>query len=362
MNSNQLEKKSNFDKGFDRIHAFKTQVLKKELPEAQFRKTSIFGSPEKEVRTFNGIISSFNLTKDTIYEFDGSKLFLHFTSLLALSQILSSGFLRMSDFNCLTDKSEMIFSANNLWGELNQNQIVKTKSKLFCLSACESNSKTIKDGFMWKNYAQNGKGCAIEYKFTQPEIYNMNFGKIQYGKRQLKPLKEIKRLADKFAIENNGFMAKDLPFLLSRLHSLHKDIKYKNEKEVRLLYFNDGFVGRNSHLNEYQDFYKDGSIRNFIKLYLAGSNEHFPKEKLTDEQVLSHSPQIEIKRIIIGPEIQESSETAYQLDYFRKEFGMDFSIWHYNKNGHLYECQICIEENKRAIQYIHEEKRPVQNT
>jgi hypothetical protein len=323
--------------GFDKIHLFEKMVLKKVFSSTRLKQSTIFGSPDIEPRSFDGHLSTNNLFSSTNYEYTGDGLFVHFTTLSALSLIIKNGFLRMSEFNCLSDKTELLF-ASEIFGVdfiRHINNLEEERSNMFCLSACKSTADTMNNQYMWDNYASHGRGCAIEYKFSQMDIFNMFLGEIQYGKRKLGSLMKIKTLAETFQNEFN-FTVSKLPLFLLKVLAFHKDIKFKQENEVRLMFHRDGSIGNNSpHISEYRDFYTDNSVRNFIKLHLLGSNPHLPHPQLDEETVLRLSPQIEISRIIIGPNNHDLLETIHQLSILRKQNNLNFEIWNRNTKGDL---------------------------
>ena len=319
------------DKAWQTIKDYEKKVIKPVFPNATLKQSGMFCDPERPVLNFSAHLSSRELFQGTIYEYDGDGLFLHFTSLPLLSTILKSGFLRMSDFNCLTDKSEIKFASQHFKTSQTQEAIKSEKEKMFCLSACESKDEVLKNPYMWKHYAYHGSGCSIEYKFTSPCITNMSLGRIQYGKRNLKPLKDIYALMHNFAKSNNGFKIIDPIKFLTPVFGYHKDIKFQNEKEVRLFYYQDGSIFNNKpHPNQYSDFYKGDQVRNFVKIYLNGKNKYVPYLGLDDETALSVSPQIEITKVILGPKVRNMYKVVQLIVNFRKDHDQDFEIWKIN--------------------------------
>lgn len=313
------------------IAEYKTKVIKPLFPNAQFAESRLFCNPDRPVSGFNGFLSTSDLFKNSIYECPGDGLFLHFTSFPVLSTILKTGFIRMSDFNCLSDKLEINFASKNINLSSKQEDNKFGKHKMFCLSACDSKHEVITDPYMWEKYADNGAGCSIEYKFTSPEIYKMSFGRILYGKRDLKPLKDIKRLMENFSLENNGFKVNSFESFLTRIFAFHKDIKYKKENEVRLFHFQDGGMSSNArHINQYPDFYKNNEVREFIRIYLSGKNKHVPCKGLDDETALGISPQIEITRVIIGPNVKNILDVRELIIKLRDQEKQNFEIWSIN--------------------------------
>jgi hypothetical protein len=331
-----------FENAYNKINLFQKDVLNKIFPKAHFKETCLFGKPDKRLKEFQGFISTERLFQCTNYDFEkDNKLFIHFTSLSTLSQILNSGFLRMSEFNCLQDKTELVF-ASEVLSALSNNErekIEKERSKLFCLSACKSNSETLQNKFMWHHYSTRETGCVIEYKFTQLDIHNMIFGQVRYGKYSLKELKSLKELAQTFQ-KKYDFTVKEFPLFLLKISAFHKQIQYKKEQEVRLLLYNDGSIGTNAgHINQYKDFYKDNHVRNFIKLPIKGKNPYFNHPDFDIYTVLKHSPQIEITRIIIGSKNTNLIETIEYLNHLQEHNNIHFEIWHKNQHDVIYKIE-----------------------
>jgi hypothetical protein len=313
------------DKTFELIAAYNKEVLHKCFPFAKFKEAGSMTSNNIPPQTFNAVISNEGLFENTDYKFNPDTHFIHFTSLPVLSQILKSGFLRMSDFNCLSDKSELHFASNIFSGGQNK-KIEEAKSNIFCLSACLSSPEILNDQHMWSQYASNGIGCAIEYKFVTANIHNMVFGKILYGKQSLKSLRKQKKLDEQFKNKYN-FEVTDLPMLLLKVSAFHKKIKYKNEQEVRLLFYNESNYPKHFiHRTHYQDFYSDQQVRNFIKLYIKGKNAKNPESHNDYEKNLKYEPEVEISRVIIGPNNPKPFEVAQLLHQFKIEQGFNFEI------------------------------------
>lgn len=318
------------NKTYDLIDAYKKEVLHKFFPSAEFSSTFTISKPDDFARTFDAVISNKGLFENTKYNFNPDNHFIHFTSLPALSQILQSGFLRMSDFNCLSDKSELQFASSRLSESENKN-IEIAKSNIFCLSACLSSSEILNNQHMWNDYANDGMGCAIEYKFTSTKIHNMIFGKVLYGKEKLKDLRKLKKLDVQFK-NKYDFEVTDLPMLLLKVSAFHKKIKFKNEHEVRLLFYNETHYPKHFiHRNRYEDFYSDQQVRNFIKLYIKGKNPTLSLSHPEYEKELMYEPEIEISKVIIGPNNPKPFEVAKLLHQFKNEQGYNFEICFFRK-------------------------------
>lgn len=322
------------DKSRELIDIFKKDVLHPLFPFAKFSLTSTTSSNNLPPRSFNALISMNEIFEKTKYEFNPDTPFIHFTSLPALGQILQSGFLRMSDFNCLSDKSELLFGSK-VFSDCENEKIKEAKANIFSLSACLSHQETLNNQHMWNQYARQGMGCAIEYKFVSTNIHNMVFGKILYGKRDLKNLRKLKKLNEKFKKEHD-FEVADLPMLLLKVSAFHKQCKFKSEKEVRLLFYNETtepnyFI----HRNHYTDFYSDQQVRNFIKLYIKGKNPYLPASHPKYENDLIYEPEIEISRVIIGPNCSDILNTTEHIKKIQTTQNINFDFWYKNQIGEL---------------------------
>jgi hypothetical protein len=312
------------------INTYETKILQAFFPFAKFKSTEFTTSNDLRATNFKALISSEGLFENTNYKFNPNTQFIHFTSLPSLSQILQSGFLRMSDFNCLSDKSELHF-ASSIFSNCENKKVKEAKSNIFCLSACLSSSEILNSQHMWNDYANDGMGCAIEYKFTSTKIHNMIFGKVLYGKEKLKDLRKLKKLSDKFEMEHN-LKVTDLPMLLLKVSAFHKKVKFQSENEVRLLFLNDGFFSNEFiHRNHYEDLYKDQQVRNFIRLPIAGKNTYVSEDTINLEKELGFSPQIEISRVIIGPNNPEPLEVAKLLKQLKEKLEYNFEICFFHK-------------------------------
>lgn len=329
MSSDSLD--DNTNNALDKANQYEREVLKKVFPHAHFSQSSVFGSPTREIKTFEGHISTGQLFKDTPYEFNGKNDLLHFTSLNSLTQILRNGYFRMSDFNCLDDDEELNYSLKKLKNlKINYDQIDEIKENLFCFSACEANDKTILNHFMWEVYADKGNGCAIEYKLTKNDPYQFLNGVVRYGENEFSEVNKVLELSEKFKEENNGFHAQDLPRLLTNILIFHKSKSYDIEDEVRLVYHLDGSLAKsadNPHI--YRDLYKDQKVRRFLKLFLRGKHPFIPNDNIDIDRILDIYPQIEINRIILGAKIKNDRifDLLTLINELKNENDYEFEIW-----------------------------------
>jgi hypothetical protein len=95
---------------------------------------------------------------------------------------------------------------------------------------------------------------------------------------------------------------------------------------------NDGFFSKEFiHRNHYEDLYKDQQVRNFIRLPIARKNTSVYEDTINLEKELGFSPQIEISRVIIGPNNPKPFEVAKLLHQFKKEKEYNFEICFFHK-------------------------------
>lgn len=131
---------------------FLNEVIKPLLPFAKFSSTVQWGDYNNPSDSFHGLLSSNDLLKDSIYEFKKSQRLIHFTSLQSLSSILTNGYFRMTELNALDDVNELSFASkvfrDNPLFRHKDSIVEKSKSKLYCLSACLKTSTNLKDLFM----------------------------------------------------------------------------------------------------------------------------------------------------------------------------------------------------------------------
>lgn len=331
-----------FSRDTELSNEFLKLVLKPIFPNAEFAFMRYFGLNSNQFSTsFVGQISSKELFNNSPYEYKGNGCFLHFTTFPILEMILKTGFIRMSEFNCLSDNNELHFASSSLFDSIynNSDKLISDKRNLFCLSVCESKIDTITSKFMWNNYAAKGKGCSIEFKFSEVPSYNYLFGRVQYGKRKLAPIKKTISLANQFKTKNNYGIA-SLPSILMKVFAFHKEMKFKNENEVRLIFHHeDNSLNKELPQNTYLGFHKDNTLKRFIKLYLKGNHDYVKNE---DPQMLCIFPQIEITKIILGPNVplDDKIEIHEFLSETKEKQNRDFEIWEVTNDMNYREINI----------------------
>jgi hypothetical protein len=320
------------------VRTFENEVLKPVLPHARFASSFMMGSPDEAPNTFEGKLSSENLFKDSVYEYQGDGKFLHFTNLTGLKAILDSGWLRMSEFGNLLDKSELsyadfIFDSDPFY-KLSSEELESLKENVFCLSACQANDDTRRNSYMWDVYGDKGMGVTIEYSFDQKHSNRYVIGKTQYGDEGLAPLKTLKVLASEFRSKNNNFFPNNYAELITELRAFHKAKRFMVEEEVRLFLRADKQSHEeHKHISIYKDLAYGQNVKYFNKLFLKGRHEFLTEENIKEhgiDTILNVTPQIVIDRITFGFNIpiKQKIDLCYFFSKLRKKHYYSYELWH----------------------------------
>jgi hypothetical protein len=296
------------------------EVIHPLLPNARYKFTIQNGDFNKTNDSFYGALSSDEIFKNSYYEYQGDGRFLHFTSLVSLDAIIRSGYIRMSDFTNLMDKSELnyasaIFKNTNKFTLFDDN-IENEKKKLFCLSVCQHNIETIKNTYMWNDYGNKGSGVIIDFSLNCLKSNRFSIGHIKYGNKELRVIEDLKNRLIKFS-EENKFNPNNAVEMITILLSFHKALKYKSEQELRIL-----FTDKELEFMKLKYPTIESTINNKNKV--ISYNKIFLKGRVPfKESNPSLFPEIKINRVILG----------YNLSYDEKES----AISHFNSLRTLYE-------------------------
>lgn len=328
------------------MQSFYSDVLNKVLPHARSAGNFVMGSPDFTPTTFEGKISTENLLKDSPYFYDGQNDYIHFTDLQSLTAILSSGYIRMSEFGNLIDKQELIYGAkvfeNEPLFQFNETELEQLKENIFCFSMSEYSEATITNPFMWEAYAKRNNGVCIRFKLTKPDPYTFIIGKVLYGRDNLAPLIQLKNLILSYKATAKMFPT-DILKLILELETLHKAKKYNIENEVRLLLRRDKEQYKDHDLETiYKDINGRDEVKYFNKLFLKGRHviiERNLKENLgfPDDKILDSFPQIEITNIVLGNglSIPDKLDIFDLLNKIKANFKYEFTISHYNQEEEI---------------------------
>jgi hypothetical protein len=326
---------------FANVNEFVNDVLKPVFPNIKLANSFMSSSPEVSAASFEGKLLSSKIFENTVYEYKGDGKFIHFTSLFGVKAILDHGYLRMSELENLSDKSELnyandVFRDNTIFN-CREDILKEIKSNVFCLSACESNANTIRDSFMWEVYGDRGKGVVIEFEIKKPNPFFFTLGKMQYGEDSKAPLKKIRELAENYIQNKNKIFPNNFCEFLAEIQSFHKSQQFASEQEVRLLLKKDKYQEPESI---YTDINSKQEVRKFNKLFLKGRHPLLDLEYgLSDdpEAVLDEFPQIEIKKIVLGFGI--SIENKIDIT----------TLLNIIKENHKYEYEIFQIDNEKDI-------------
>ena len=166
------------------------------------------------------------------YFYEG-KTAVHFSSIQALSSILTEKSLRLYNLHALNDPREFTFASKIF--RLEKKFFDDAKNNLFLTSFCErAILKRPADEFnMWRLYGHQGKGVAIVFKLANnPEKWeDFHFSKVSYGDEKRGNFKKLMVLMDE--------INKTKPTIngdFGKLCAFHKSNLFKHEYEVRLLF------------------------------------------------------------------------------------------------------------------------------
>jgi Protein of unknown function (DUF2971) len=303
-------------------------ILKCVFPNLRKEKSATILTRENELPTaFDPILSYDRLFKDSKYEYIGDKEFSHFTSLNALIAILKSGWFRVSNLSNLDDKNELNYGAS-FFNEMDEKSM--WKENIYSLSACKSTIKNRRDKYMWEKYANNGNGVLIEYSLNLKTECDYLLGKILYGDEDCEnTIGRLKSAYEEYT-KNNKVKINNPLSTFCELFSFHKEKKFENENEIRLLFkFNEADIFQKFSMKPenyfYDDVFENRDIRKFLKIFLVIKNQENSNH--------DNHPTIKINKIILGYNL--GAEEKYRIyNFLASEFKdkYDFDIFHFTPN------------------------------
>lgn len=290
-------------------HIYTKEVLNKFFPKAKLKTSIIWESETVKPNFFDGEISTYNIFDHTPYEYKGQNRFIHFTSIEKLKAILTSGYLRMASLDSLQDTEEVHFAGKVIDPNCFYDLDVASEN-LFSLSACESTTANILNKKMWMEYGDQYRGCILQYSFSKMELFRSNFGVIRYGEKHLSDLKKLVIMSHSF-YQEYGFSVSQLPVFLRTILAFHKNQSYDFEREIRLL-LEPEFLPDSCFE---PDFCQKKGIKKYYKLPFSERNELPVNTKYDQDTILHHFPQIELKKIILGPQssVKDKEEVETQI-------------------------------------------------
>jgi len=276
------------EKGF--LDNYKEKVISPNFPNGRLSMAGGLTSPNVELSSYSSLLSYDNLFTDTKYHCVDKK-FIHFTSWDNALKILESGYLRMSQFNKLDDKKELVYAAEIFENKnKNDNDWIKTKKNKYCLSACKSSNENISSSDMWNTYGKEGYGVCIEYSLEMGNFPVMLLGNIFYGDKELDVIKNLHKDYLTFN-KRTGLSIQDPIETNIELFAFHKTEEFAKEKEKRLFFRYEKFISKIYNSLIETSIEENNEKMNYFKLYFSGRENEFPLGL----------PKIRIERIILGP-------------------------------------------------------------
>lgn len=335
------------DEAWPLMEKFEKDVFKQVFPNSKFLNKYSAGS-------MGGCFAYDGLFNSTPYEIGLQQSFIHYTSLQSLTAILNNGYFRFSEFRHFEDKDELHY-AKKLCSD---NEILKSSSQkiddkkecCFALSACIISDETMKSSFMWEKYGNKGKGVIIQFKLNYNKSCHFLCGKIQYGYKDLKPIKQLIELAQKFYAENNKFKYDDFTEVILELLAYHKFEKFSEESEVRM-FFREDKPSHEEHNHEaiYKDITSDNEARYFFRTFLTERKAVLEKEafeilkdlektKSSMKEYFEHYPTIDIQKIILGNNVTDDQkfEIVQLLQNLKNKYNYNFEILYINKENEIF--------------------------
>jgi len=213
----------------EKIELYVREVIQPLLPKATAG--DWFGTGE----TIKLHLDKFQLFKETPFECDEVKDFIHFTSISNLVQIILNKSILLSDFNLFRDRREFRFANEWFDNRLGKPEYNELKSQFFAFSMCALNYERVKSKEMWRRYGGNGKGVCIHFSLDPKRLYyNFFLGKVQYAENRINELISLKQRHRHF-FKKHGWTISNGSEMLGVISSFYKREKFSDEQEYRLL-------------------------------------------------------------------------------------------------------------------------------
>lgn len=227
----------------DLLQKFMDEVLFKLLPNAHWKMVGgMYPAHAKRAGYVNvSLADSREVYSNSIFDYQGSYKFIHYTSLSSLIAIMRSKSLRMYQLTSMDDLQEFDFACNYL-GIKSSYRLNSIKEKLFTLSMCKYELESREQSLdQWRQYGADGFGCGIVLKFRKSNRHkwiHYLLSTIHYGERKLEVIKQYLDDYTKFRSQY-PFSISNHEELIYPLLCFYKQSFYQSEKEVRLI-FNNG--------------------------------------------------------------------------------------------------------------------------
>ncbi|MEP7169623.1 MAG: DUF2971 domain-containing protein [Bacteroidota bacterium] len=220
--------------GFDqkKIEGYLAILKKHLLPNLHFK------SMWDEGRQFR-LPDTFDVCKGSKYFYSGSHLFLHFTTIPNLLNILREKKIRLYSLSGMDDKDEYSGSLTNMGIKEDEWKGKQIKKNIFIFSMCEYKIEQEEKSLnLWREYGSDGNDIAIVFKI-KPQLkkhwVHYMLSQVYYSKKALNPFLKAAEEIKEYEVREN-FKETDFKTAFYKLFAFHKQEIYKHEREVRLLY------------------------------------------------------------------------------------------------------------------------------
>ena len=267
------------------------------------------------------------------YFYKAGRTFLHFTKIQFLFSILNARAFRFYDLNSSTDPSEYEYAASIL--KIRREEINSLKSNVFTFSFCPIDELT--NDYVWQHYGSNYAGAAIIFEIVNDPAKWHNYHMSQVHYKVPEPFSDYSLKLEELSKSKNISARIDL----SRLLAFHKQEKFNNEKEVRLLTYNPFNTFYEKMKFSKFDYRLEDSRNRFTKYFeyplwvdnssnmLKSLSPEIDRTSKFNEQYFEDKPKIIIKDIRVGYNAGLNYE---EFRTFREEIEM---IIAYNYGYHV---------------------------
>lgn len=333
------------DDVFRYIKLYETEVLKKVFPNAGIARSQSISNDNAPADNAHAWLSGLNqVYKETLYYYEGELLFIHYTSLKNLINILNERTIKLFDFTNLNDPQELIFASTQFIPTLKEdikNNPDHFKQQVLSFSFCNYNLENNQEQFdMWRFYGLDGLGVGMVFSIkdtNRSDWYNFLLSKVYYKDEYLQCLEKFTSLHTDFVSRNKFKINNPHDFVLP-LFGLHKKSFFKTENEVRLIKFVPGISDE-----KYQSNYINGdrisittnqqlrtSFYYSLPILLDFEIEKYlEKNKSWPQYEAVRSPYIKIEEIILGYRYTDDQIEVLKssiADIFYKKFRMPIKI------------------------------------
>lgn len=251
-----------------------------------------FDSLDKERIFFSNVFNSSRINNSPIYRY---------TSLDTLISMFNKGTYRMNGIVGMNDRSEINYFDNfDKESEINTSWYSAQEINDTYLSSCCSVGD---DLTMWRLYGDDGKGVCLVFEILPQEKRHKGFvlAPINYAEERGKhtAIKMLRKLSD----------AKMRFRELYKWKHFFKPYEYNIEDEIRLIFFDNRK-------------YNNGDInRDWVKTW-----NHSIINPIIDFKLNSPGFPLQLKRIVLGPKMQELDTNKSQLEYYISQKGYSIDV------------------------------------